>query len=132
MKKLVILSVIIFLAGINNLKAQEHNQTNLLPIPSFGVQISGKAVFQELSNAGGNTKERRQLNIKTSATTHGMTTGDATVWVVEGLGEVVLGPYQVAFGETLSVSVDSGQWGAIVQTNKEVSVDVWFGNIQFN
>jgi hypothetical protein len=128
MKKLVLISVIIFLSGINFLMAQDHNQLTVLPIPSFGVQVKGAAAFQELSNAGAGTRERREINIQTSSTSHGMTTGDALVLVYKVQGYVVVGRYYVAFGETLTVPVDNEEYGVGIQSTSEATVNVWFGN----
>jgi len=130
MKKLFIFSLIFLFTGLNSLKANESCVMKSYPIPSFGVLISGNATFLQLNSSGGAHKERRQLNIKTTSTSHGMENGSiAKVWILNGSGEIVLGPFYLSDGETLSVSADN-KWGALVQSETEISVDVWYGNEQ--
>jgi hypothetical protein len=49
----------------------------------------------------------------------------ATVWIYSLDLQTVYGPYTVYGGETLSVGVDWGEWGAYVTTDDQIVVDVW-------
>jgi hypothetical protein len=124
MKKVVLLLVLILFAGVNFSYAKEKSRIKPLPIPSFNVLIDERSAFLE-EGSGGNFREKRDLHVVVSTTSHGMSSGDARVWVVKGDYEVVLGPFYVAFEEELSVPIDGDQWGAVIQAQEDVYVDIW-------
>jgi len=49
----------------------------------------------------------------------------ATVWVYSLDGETILGPYTVNGGDVLSVPIDDRDWGVLVSTDDDITVDVW-------
>ena len=125
MKKLILISVICLFAGLNNVFSQKTGNIN--PIPSFNVLVEGKSAFDG-ANSGSNTKKKRDVIVRVSSTSHNMTTGDATVWVVKDFGAVVLGPFTVGFEEQLDIPVDEGNWGVVIKSETSVLADVWFSD----
>ena len=96
------------------------------PIPSYNVIICGTADFREdyqLSKYSPQ-KERREIHVvaKPSGNTHRC---EATVWIYSLDGKTTLGPYTIECGETLTVEIDDREWGALVQSEDEVCIDVW-------
>ena len=126
MKKIIFLSLVFLLAGFSTLTAQNlpHNRKPH-PIPSYRTLMVGNDAWQDY-NTHGNNKEKRDINVRVSIGSYRPGMGDAKVWVVKDWGNFVLGPYYVHFDEVLSVPVDWGSWGAVVQCSQTVSVDVWF------
>jgi hypothetical protein len=127
MKKSILFFVIFFLAGIKFSIAQETYKPQILPIPSFNVLIDGNTAFQE-EGSGGGTREKRNLNVKVSTTSHGLMTGNARVYIIKGDFELVLGPYYVVYDEILSVPIDDGTWGTVIQAESGSYADVWIGD----
>ena len=133
MKKVILISTFFLFAGMNLLLAQNNtSKYSPLPIPSFNVLVTGETAFSEAtgSGMGGNTKEKRDVIVRVSSTSHGMMKGDATVWVVKDMGAFVLGPYTVQYDETLTVPVDFGNWGVVIKAQTAVLADVWFSDQQ--
>jgi hypothetical protein len=93
------------------------------PIPSYGVTVNSVTNFKETQPARG----RREMEVKVNCGSSHSLGGSckATVWVYSLDGRSVLGPYIVNGGETLSVPIDEREWGVIVNSDDEVSVDVW-------
>jgi hypothetical protein len=52
-------------------------------------------------------------------------TCQATVCVYSLDGQTILGPYTVYGGEILSVPIDDREWGVYVESDDEITVDVW-------
>ena len=127
MKKVILISVIFLFAGLNNLIAQKGNP-NINPIPSFNVLVESKSAFADATGSGSNTKGKRDVVIKVSSTSHGMASGDATVWVVKDYGAVVLGPFTIGYDQELDVPVDSGNWGVVIKSESAVLANVWFSD----
>ncbi|MEI6898608.1 MAG: hypothetical protein WCL00_01920 [Bacteroidota bacterium] len=125
MKKVILISVICLFAGLNNLFSQR--TANFNPIPSFNVLVEGKSAFDG-ANSGSNTKKKRDVVVRVSSTSHNMTTGDATVWVVKDYGAVVLGPYTIGYEQQLEIPVDEGNWGVVIKSDSSVLADVWFSD----
>jgi hypothetical protein len=126
MKKILLILAIALITGGTSSFAQTLKTKKLHPIPSYKFLMKGQEGFKDFGHGGGNIRERRQLNIKTTATTHGILLGDVKVWVVKDSSNVVLGPYYILFGQTLSVPVDWETWGAVVKSNVDIKVDIWF------
>ncbi len=97
------------------------------PIPSYNIAVDGYADFMnQLSGSQEqNNKERRQLNVHLKSGAEPSLPCQATVWVYSLDLTTVLGPFSLACGETLSVPIDERQWGAFVETEDKVIVDVW-------
>jgi hypothetical protein len=126
MKKVLLITFILVIAGLNPaLSIDNKEKIKPNPIPSFNFLMSGNEVFQEYIT-GGNSREKRDLHIKVTCTSHSLSSEETTVWVFKGDGIFVLGPYTVSCGETLVVPVDNDKWGAVVQSESEIYVDIWF------
>ena len=123
MKKLMLLTAIIFFMGFNGLVAQD---MKINPIPSFNYPLNGeKALFQERKSNGNSTKEKRDMDIVVSSASQSLQPVFATVWVVKNLGSVVLGPFTVNDNEKLSIGIDNGTWGVMINSEYDVNVSVW-------
>ena len=120
-------SLLLFFLLIAGMIAFSQNQgpKKPYPIPSIRLTMSGKEAFKDYGS-NGNTRERRELNIQTSTTSHGIIPNLTKVWVVKNNGAIVLGPYYVLDGQLLRVPVDFGSWGAIIKSNEEIVVNIWF------
>ena len=129
MKKLFLISVLVCLAGLNQLFAAN-------PIPSYNVLVSGKANFQETvkSKSAGPSKEKRQMNIETSTSTATPppSTGMGRAVVVAMLyqldGTATMGPFYIPIGQSLSVGIDGSPWGVNIGSADGVLVSVWTTN----
>jgi len=122
MKKILLISVLVFFAGLNQLLAAN-------PIPSYNVLVTSRANFQEIKALGGNnqSKERRQMNIETTSaspsTSFGNTIVVTTVYRLDG--RATLGPYYIVVGQTLVIGIDTSAWGVNVSTDGQSLVSVW-------
>jgi hypothetical protein len=128
MKKVILILVIFLLAGANASisKAQGFHLGKPNPIPSFNFITTGQTYFEEII-LGGNTREKRNLNVSVSTTSHIPTDEEiATVYLIKNRGAQILGPYYLKDGETLTVSVSGKKWGVVVSSDEEIIVDVWF------
>jgi len=129
MKKLFLISVLVCLAGLNQLFAAN-------PIPSYNVLVSGKANFQESvkSKSSGPSKEKRQMNIETSTSTATPppSTGMGRAVVVAMLykldGSASMGPYYIGVGQSLSIGIDGSAWGVNIAAPDAALVSVWTTN----
>ena len=109
------------------------------PIPSFNLPVVGIANFQEsqLSVGGGiengkfndgklSPMTRRVMNIKVTHTVASLNgTFQATVWVYSLDKQTIIGPFTVYVGDVLSVPIDDRDWGVIVDSDYDITVDVW-------
>ncbi len=127
MKKIVILSAILLFASIQLLSAQERKESNFLPIPSFGVEVAGTAAFQEFSSPSMN-RERRELNIQTSTTSHGLTNGEIEVWIVKVDGQTIIGHYFMNIGDNLKVGIGSEKCAVAMKSTSAALVNVFIGD----
>jgi len=109
------------------------------PIPSYNVNVICKATFQEsqgstgvsLLNRNNNGQvgapmAKREMDIRVNCS--GVSpngTCQATVWVYSLDGQTILGPYTVNGGDVLSVPIDDRDWGVLVITDDDITVDVW-------
>ncbi len=114
-KAIFIVAFFLFITGFQQAFAQ-------FPIPSYDQSVKSRANFQESQSYRG----RRNMNVKVKCV--GITssaTCQATVWIYSLDGQTVFGPYTVNGGETLTVEIDDREWGVLVQTNDEITVDIW-------
>jgi hypothetical protein len=123
MKKLLLISVLVCLAGLNQIFAAN-------PIPSFNVLVTGRATFQESTKPIGRIipgKERRMMNIQTSTAspTNGVANSIISATVYRLDGTLTLGPYYIVCGQSLVVGVDDKPWGVIVLTGVPAKFSVW-------
>ena len=122
MKKLLLLTAIIFSAGLNGSIAQN---VRINPIPSFNFYMQDNAAFQEPKSTFTSSKEKRDMNVVVSGANHGCFQVFATVWVVKDFGSVILGPFFVDDSRQLSIGIGDGQWGTIIKSETDVFVSVW-------
>ena len=102
-------------------------------IPSYNVFVAHKASFQEPVLPGGATytDEKRDVNITNSGGGTNAPQGSTlTVYVYRLDQSIILGPYQVAEGQTISVGIDQEHWGVAAQTNLPVYMSVWISDNQ--
>jgi len=136
MKKELILAVLLLLLfGLQKAFCQ-------YPIPSYNVNVTSWANFQEhplssgvstrnSNNAGGVGSPMAKRNMNVQVNCCGFASTDsckATVWVYSLDGETILGPFTVYGGDILSVPIDDRDWGVIVSTEVDITVDVWIGS----
>jgi hypothetical protein len=128
MKKIILISIILFFAGLNGLMAQF---ANVNPIPTYNYQMTtGSAGFQE-QGPYNQTREKRDMNIEVTTSSDAMMTEIfATVFIVKKNGTQILGPYTVYCDEILSVELPGGQWGVAVNCSWNVLVSVWIDKAQ--
>jgi hypothetical protein len=102
------------------------------PIPSYNVLVIGQLGFGENVLAiNGNQSlnaEKRDMNVSND-------NGGSNAPVGEGLPigvliyrldhSIILGPFSVPSGETLSVPIDDGLWGVTIGTDTPTYVSVW-------
>lgn len=120
MKKIILLSVVIYFASISGVFSQVVN-----PIPSYNYPLTNiQALFGEI-RISNNGKEKRDMLVEISTASHHNSPVFAKVWIVKKNGNVVKGPYWIEPGEPLSVPIDNGKWGVIVRCDWSVFVDVW-------
>ncbi len=128
MKKYVILTLVgIFCLMINGLFGQHLTP---FPIPSYNVNTNGNAIFEEqLPTTVTNTEAKRRMNVIVIC--HRLTLFPCYIQVMlyslDGLD--ILGPYNPACGELLTVDIDEREWGVWVQTDCDVEVSVWASDI---
>lgn len=123
MKKLFLITAFIFFTGLNGLFAQERH---IIPIPAYDYILNqGNALFQEMKPEGNFNKEKREMDVVVSSTSHGPEPVFATIWIVKEFGEKVLGPFTVDDNEKLTVEIDGDKWGAIVKSDFDVSISIW-------
>jgi hypothetical protein len=123
MKKLMLISVLVCFAGINQLFSAN-------PIPSYNVLVTGRAIFQEGTKPiSGNTvsDERRQMNVQTSTAspTNGFALLIVAVKVYRLDGAITMGPYYLQVGQSLGVRIDDKRWGVDVVSEQTSRVSVW-------
>ena len=127
MKKISLFFVILIFPGISSLMAQ-FNHIN--PIPSYNYMMTDEfASFQELGPVN-QTREKRDMDVEVTTSSRDETKIFATVWVVKKNGSQVLGPFTVYHDELLSVEIDGGKWGVIIQCAWDVNVSVWIDKVQ--
>jgi hypothetical protein len=98
------------------------------PIPSFNVPVYPKATFEEHSEpvpACDQVLEKRDIVIRSTCGFASAVECTATVYVYSLDGQNVLGPFTVHCNETLVVGIDSREWGVLIETNCEMTIDVW-------
>jgi hypothetical protein len=123
MKKIILISAVLFFTILNGSKAQF---ANVNPIPSYNYQMTTQtAGFQEM-NPNRSTTEKRDMDIEVTTSSDAMQTIFATVLIVQKNGTQVLGPYTVLVNTTLSVQLpNNAQWGAVVNCSWNVTLNVW-------
>jgi hypothetical protein len=124
MKKIILLAISILMVS-----AVFANPGN--PIPSFNFNLRNKANFQENNSSiinFGLNKERRDMNVSNDTPGHrpiGNGSGRIEVIIYRLDLTIVLGPFVVPAGETLTIPIDKHQWGVFARTNHQTIISVW-------
>jgi hypothetical protein len=130
MKKIILISVLLFFTGLNGLMAQF---ANVNPIPSFNYQMTEEyAGFQELG-PDGQTEEKRDMNVEVTASSRDDNYGArvfATVWIVKKNSSKFLGPFTVYSDERLTVEINNEKWGVVIHCEWDINVSVWTGGAE--
>ncbi len=127
MKKIFLLTISILMVTAVFAKAKGAN-----PIPSYNVPVANNAYFQEDNSILGNydpSKEKRDINVSNDgAGSKSNVTNELssiTVYIYRLDQSVILGPFIIPAGETLTMPIDVYQWGVYTQTNNPTNVSVW-------
>jgi len=102
-----------------------------MPVPSYDVPVTGKALFVDKGNPvnlnGGQQliAEKRDMNVSNDGGGNGPVGGSMIVYIARVDGSIVLGPYYVAPGQTITVPIDYNLWGVAVATSQTTPVSVW-------
>lgn len=120
MKKLITMLMILTLwAGIS-LQASK-------PIPSYNVNISSTANFQEKdrnkNDPNSGEKGKRYMIVVTNVA--GPSKLPIIVWVYSLDGRDIQGPFTLYGNDEISVPIDDRDWGTIMQTTEKSTVSVW-------
>ena len=124
MKKLLAITVLVCFAGLNQLFAVN-------PIPSYNVLVAGKAIFQESTKPflgnGIPTDAKRKMNVQTSTASPsaGATRSIVAIKMYRLDGQVILGPYYLVCGQSISVNIDDKKWGVEVVSEVPSRVSVF-------
>jgi len=125
MKKLRLIATIVLLTGTLKLFAAH-------PIPSYNVQVSNRANFQETTQNNSMAKEKRIMNIQTNTATLSPGSGSiAVVYVYKLNGHKTLGPFYLKCGDQLSVGIDNSKWGVAMELQgpgNPVLTSVWIAH----
>lgn len=130
MKKIILLTISILMVTVTF--ARQGN-----PIPSYRVPISNKAYFVETISVSANqdlSKEKRDMNVSNDGSAgNGNTPGRASDIIVQIFnlkGDVVLGPFVISSGQTLTVPIDGSGWGVSAEAYSPTYVSVWTSDDQ--
>lgn len=90
------------------------------PIPSYNVDVTQKASFQEQSHMGlinPLTLGKREINVMVTNSYPGHNNCQATVWFYSLDSLELLGPYTAIEGYVLTDDIDFKLWGALVESD---------------
>ena len=123
MKNFTLIAAFVLFAGLNGLFAQNFP---IYPIPSYNCQLTTlKTGFQQKTHVLPG-REKRDMDVVISSSSTNPFWVYAKVWVVQGTGSEVKGPYIIFLNQLLSVPIDNtGQWGVIIDCNWDVAASVW-------
>jgi hypothetical protein len=126
MKKIIILTISILM--VSTVFARRVKADN--PIPSFNVPVTNTATFQEQNTGVGNyvpTDEKRDMNIENGGGGNRPVPGNGTitVFVYRIDHSVILGPFIVSRGQTISVTIDDHKWGVYAVAESPAIMSVW-------
>jgi hypothetical protein len=123
MKKITLIAAFIIFAGLNGLFAQKHKVN---PIPSYNVQLTAiSTAFVERHIPGPPQREKRDMEVVISSSSAAPIPIPATIWVLDQNGSEILGPFAVYPNEQLSVPIDNGNWGVVINCTWEGTANVW-------
>jgi len=123
MKKLAVLTIIIFFTGLTYSFAQT---PVVNPIPSFNYQMDDpSALFHENKIITSTNREKRDMDVVVNTRSTWSFPVFAIVFVFKINPMKIQGPYIVFPGVQLSVPIDNGKWGVLVQGTVPLDVSVW-------
>jgi hypothetical protein len=124
MKKIILLTLVLLIAGASTAIAQNYVVN---PIPSINYQMNEpEAVFHENKRVIPSTnKEKRDMDVVVNTRSTNSIPVFATVYVFKRNGNKILGPFYVLPGVQLSVPIDKSKWGVLVKCLTPVDVSVW-------
>lgn len=125
LKKIILLVISIFM--VSAVFAKPGN-----PIPSFNFLLKNQAYFQE-TNSGINNlvlkPEKRDMNVSNDTPGNKSIgfggSNRITVYIYRLDLSVILGPFIVHPGETLSVPIDGHRWGVFASSHHQTFISVW-------
>ncbi len=122
MKKIILLSISILMMTAVLAKGQN-------PIPSYNVPVSKVAVFSEVSTPGGLgfKDEKRDVNVSNGPSGNRPIQASPTliVYIYRLDNTQVLGPFEVGYGQTITVTIDDESWGVRAETDALTYMSVW-------
>ena len=98
------------------------------PIPSWNVAVNGNSLFRESPAMGDSlTDVKKIVNIKNICikAPNDPEPCNISIYLYSLDGLTILGPFYPACGETLSQEVDDRDWGVLIHSDCEITVDVW-------
>ncbi|MGA3014342.1 MAG: hypothetical protein ABSD71_09945 [Bacteroidales bacterium] len=125
MKKILLLTVSILMVSVT---------FGQYSIPSYNVPVTGTVVFVSPNtiNANGTSPsliaEKRDVSVTNEGGGNGPTGGSLVFYVICTTQPIVLGPYTVGPGQTVSVPIDANQWNVSMYTSQTTLVNVWIDN----
>lgn len=121
MKKLGILLVLFIIFASSQKSFAQYS------IPSYNVRVDGRAYFEdELGSRGKRSVSITEVCVGSLRSADTSEQRLSTIYVYTLDHSIILGPYYISCGETLIIPIDEGEWGVYVQTNLEVSMDIYF------
>jgi hypothetical protein len=104
------------------------------PIPSYNVPVSSKAYFQEANSVLVNyspSDEKRDMNISNDTPgNRPIGSGMIQAYIYRLDQSIILGPFNVYLGETLTIPIDEYRWGVYIETKDDTFVSVWTSSTQ--
>ena len=98
------------------------------PIPSYNVDVTQKASFQEQIHMGlinPLTLGKREINVSVHPPTLPIGSLCGGVWVYSLDKRDVLGPFDLISDQTLQVLIDDRAWGVYIEVSVELLASVW-------
>jgi hypothetical protein len=125
MKKIILISIILFFAGLNITMAQAQQVAVIKSLPAYNYYMTEQsAAF--LEQGSGETREKRDMNVVIS--TSGDAVGEdvfATVYIVKKDGSQAFGPFTVYTNEPFSFDLPKGKWGVTINSNWDLTLSAW-------
>ena len=70
-------------------------------------------------------REKRDMEIVVSSSSTSWLPVTAKVWVVKDNGVIIVGPFTVVPEQQLTVPIDAGKWGVLIQSDWNITASVW-------
>jgi hypothetical protein len=121
MKTKRILLLIFMMCGSKLMLAQ-------YPIPSWSIDVCKQATFEEQSGLNESPAiilAKRMVDVHVTSKKASQSSYVAAVWIYSLDRTTIFGPYYMVDDETKQVEIDDRLWGVYVETDEEITVDVW-------